>query len=91
MNDHIEKLRDAHSRLFEIKIKGEQAKFTSELEKRGFEWRQMENSVLRITLPDDVQPDIFFRLAIENELQIRHLTATRYSLEDIFAQVIEES
>ena len=87
---NIEELRDAHSGRFEVRIKGEQESFTSALEKLGLEWRKMENDILKVTLPEGTEPGVFFRLALENGFQIRHLTATRYSLEDVFAQAIGE-
>ena len=87
---NIEELRDAHSRLFEVRIKGDQESFALALEKLGLEWKKMEDDILRVTLPEGTESAIFFKLAVENGFQIRHLTATRYSLEDVFAQVIGE-
>jgi ABC-2 type transport system ATP-binding protein len=88
MQGNIEELKDTHHRLFGVKIKGEKEVFTSSLEKLGFEWREAENNILRVVLPDEVEPEVFFKLAIENGLQIRHLATTRSSLEDVFAQAI---
>jgi len=86
---NIEELRNSHRRLFEVKIKGDQQVFTSLLEERGFEWREAENDILRVALPDEIEPEVFFRMAVENGMQIRHLVATRHSLEDVFAQAVE--
>ena len=85
---NIEELRNAHHRIFEVRIKGNRESFTSAMRKRGFEWREAENDILRVSLPDEIGPEVFFKLAVENRLQIRHLVATRYSLEDIFAQAV---
>jgi len=85
---NIEELKSKNSKLFEVKVKGDQEIFTSTLENLGIEWRQAENEVLRISLPNDQNPELFFRIAYENNLQIRHLAATRYSLEDVFAQAM---
>lgn len=87
---NIEELRDTHHRLFEVKIKGDQEVFTSALAKLGFEWREAENDILRVALPDEMEPEVFFKLAVENGIQIRHLAATRHSLEDVFAQAVGE-
>lgn len=87
---NIDELRDAHRRLFEVKIKGDRQLFTSALERSGYEWRLAENDILKVSLPDGVEPEVFFKLAVENGLQIRHLVPTRYSLEDIFAQAVGE-
>jgi ABC-2 type transport system ATP-binding protein len=87
---NIEELKDTHRRLFEVKIKGSREVFTSALEKSSFEWWEAENDILRVALPDDIETDFIFKLAVENGLQIRHLAATRYSLEDVFAQAVGE-
>jgi len=87
---NIEELKDTHHRLFEVKIKGDKKTFTSSLRQHGFEWREAGNDILRVALPDEVEPEVFFKLAVENGLQIRHLAATRYSLEDVFAQAVGE-
>ena len=87
---NIEQLKDTHHRLFEVKIKGDREIFASALEKSGFEWREAGNDILRVALPDEIEPEVFFKLAIENGLQIRHLAATRHSLEDVFAQAVGE-
>ena len=87
---NINELRDAHRKLFEVKVKGDKELFTSALERSGYECREAENDILRVALPDDVTTDVFFKLAAENGLQIRHLSPTRYSLEDVFAQAVGE-
>jgi len=87
---NIDELRDAHHMLFEVKIKGGRELFTSALERSGYEWRPAENDILKVSLPDGVEPSVFFKLAVENGLQIRHLVPTRYSLEDVFAQAVGE-
>ncbi len=60
------------------------------MERLDLEWQSIENDVLRVTLPDGTEPEIFFKLAVENGFQIRHLAPTRYSLEDVFAQAVGE-
>lgn len=90
MQGNIEELRNAHGRLYEVRIKGDQESFTSALEELGLEWRERGNDFLRVALPDEIEPEIFFQLALENGIQIRQLAATRYSLEDVFAQALGE-
>jgi len=87
---NIEELKGLHRRMFEVKIKGNRETFTSALEKIGSKWRETDSGHLRITLPDGLEPEVFFKLAVENDLQIRHLANTRYSLEDIFIQAVGE-
>jgi ABC-2 type transport system ATP-binding protein len=90
MQGDIEELKGNQHRLFEVKIKGDRNIFTSALEELGCEWRSAENDILRIALPDGIESDIFFKVALEHEMQIRHLVETRHSLEDIFTQAVNE-
>jgi ABC-2 type transport system ATP-binding protein len=85
---NIEELKDTQHRLFEVKIKGDQEVFTAALAELGLEWREGGNDVLRVALPDRLEPEVFFKLAAENEFQIRHLAVTQSSLEDVFAQAV---
>ncbi|MFQ6044601.1 MAG: ATP-binding cassette domain-containing protein [Candidatus Poribacteria bacterium] len=87
---NIEELRGNHRRLFEVKIKGARNIFTAALEGLGYECRPAEDDIFKVALPDGVEADIFFKIAVEHGLQIRHLAETRYSLEDIFAQAVSE-
>lgn len=86
----IEELKNARRRLFEVKIKGSKDIFAASLKGHGFEWRETENNIFKVSLPDETEPGVFFKIAAENSLQIRHLAATRYSLEDVFAEAIGE-
>ena len=87
---NIAELKGNHRRLFEIKIKGDKSVFTSALEERGCEWRPAEDNIFKVSLPDGIESDIFFKVAVEHGIQIRHLAETRHSLEDIFAQAVGE-
>jgi ABC-2 type transport system ATP-binding protein len=87
---NIEELRNTNIRLFEVKIKGDKSVFTSALAKLGVEWHEGDNDFLKIALPEGLEPEFLFKIALENRFQIRHLAATRYSLEDVFAHAIGE-
>lgn len=87
---NIEELRDGYGRLFELKIKGNEELFSSELKKLGCRLRESESGIWRIAIPDGIESDAFFKLAEERGIQIRYLRATQHSLEDIFAQAVEE-
>jgi len=87
---NIEELRDDYRKLFEVKIKGDGEIFTSELKNLGCKCRETEDGILRIALSEDIESDVFFRLAAEHGIQIRHLRATQHSLEDIFTQAVEQ-
>lgn len=90
MQGNIEELKSGKHRLYEVKIKGDEVMFTKAIEELGYGCRKGEGDMLRVGLPDEVEPEIFFRMAAQNGFQIRHLAATRYSLEDVFAQAVGE-
>jgi len=90
MQGNIEELKSGSRRLYEVKVKGDEEIFTRAVEEFGCKWRKREGDMLSVGLPEEVEPDIFFRVATQNNLQIRHLVATRYSLEDVFAQAVGE-
>ena len=87
---NIAELKGNHRRLFEVKIKGDKSIFTSALEERECEWHPSEDDIFKVALPDGIESDIFFEIAVEYGIQIRHLAETRHSLEDIFAQAVGE-
>ncbi len=89
MQGNINELKGGRRRLFGVKIKGDSGVFTSALETLGCEWWTAEDNMLRVSLPDNMTSDIFFKLAVEHNIQIRHLAETQHSLEDIFAQAID--
>ena len=90
MQGNIEDLKGNHRRLFEVKIKGDRSIFTSALEELGCEWHPAEDDILKVALPDGIESNIFFKVAVERGIQIRHLAETRHSLEDIFTQAVNE-
>jgi ABC-2 type transport system ATP-binding protein len=88
VSGNIEKLRSSYQRMYEVRIKGNEQLFVSALEAFGVDCSKSENNMLRLSLPDNIEPEILFKIAYENGLQIRHLAPTRYSLEDVFTQAI---
>ena len=88
VSGNIEELRSAYHRMYEVRIKGDEQLFVSALEASGVDCSKSENNMLRLSLPDNIETEILFKIAYENGLQIRHLAPTRYSLEDVFTQAI---
>ena len=90
MQGNIEEMKNARGKAFDVKIKGEKQALISALEKHGFEWHETERGMLRVLLPEEMRPRIFFQIAASHGIQIRHLVATRHSLEDIFVEAVGE-
>lgn len=85
---NIEELKSAHQRMYEVRIKGDEEAFTSKLMSAGIVCNNSENNIMRISLPDGIETDLLFKIAYATDIQIRYLVPTKYSLEDVFAQVI---
>ncbi len=88
LQGRIEELKNAQKRMFEVKIKGDKHLFMSALENKGCGWKELEDGTFRVSLPEGIEPNIFFQIADGKGLQIRQLVATKYSLEDIFVQAV---
>jgi len=85
---NIDELKSSNQRMYEIKIKGDKNLFISAINQMGYEQRETEEGLFRIALPDDISPNILVGIACKSGLQIRHLSSTKHSLEDIFVQAI---
>lgn len=85
----VEELRGTAGRIYEMRLKGEPEAFLAELEKDGCRRLPSHNDHLRISFPDDWDTPRIFHAAMLHEVQIRHLTPVRHTLEDIFMHSIE--
>lgn len=85
---NIEELKSTHGKMFEVRIKGDKQVFVSALEANNIDCREFERGILRLSLLDNTDPQILFKIAFDNGIQIRQLVPTRYSLEDVFTQAV---
>lgn len=90
MQSSISDLKKENSKQYDIKIRGRQERFTEILGEQGYEWRPLEDDLLRVVLPEMVSPRVFFQIASKNDMQIRHLRLMQHSLEDVFAHAVGE-
>ena len=87
---NIEELKDQQQQIFELKIKGDRKVYLAALQRYNCQWELAEESGLRVTLPDKVDGNIFFKLALETGIQIRQFKLLKQSLEDIFVEAVGE-
>ena len=85
---NIEELKHPHQQVFELGIKGDRDAYIAALECYDYQLYLTEELNLRVTLPESVDSNIFFKVALETSVQIRHLNSVRQSLEDIFAEAV---
>jgi ABC-2 type transport system ATP-binding protein len=90
MQGPIDALKSPTGRIFEVRIKGDQAAFSDALRARAFEWREGDGDLLRVVLPAEAGPEELFACAVGTGAQVRHLKASVPTLEDVFAQAMGE-
>jgi len=84
----INDLRQVSYSLYEIRIKGDMDLFQKQLHKIGGKVEGSEESLMKVFIPPDQDPGVIFRIASQNDIQVRHFVKSRTSLEDLFADTV---
>lgn len=87
---NIQELKTTHKKMYEVRIKGNSEVFLSSLKSKGIELWEYERNCFRVSLPEDTDTQEIFKIAVDNDIQIRQLVQTRYSLEDVFTKFVGE-
>jgi ABC-type uncharacterized transport system ATPase subunit len=90
MQGPIAALKSPAGRIFEVRVKGNQAAFVDAIRRQAFECREADGDLLRIVLPANAGPADLFSSAAKSGAQVRHLKPSLPTLEDVFAQAIGE-
>lgn len=90
MRGPIAALKGPSGRMFEVRIKGDRARFVERLQARSFDWREGEGDLLRVVLPPGAGADQLFAAAAGVGAQVRHLKPSLPTLEDVFARAVGE-
>jgi ABC-2 type transport system ATP-binding protein len=88
----IEALKGTHGRVYEMRIKGDQAQFIDTLKAAGYEVKDSDEDIMRVFVPgatDDSSKELF-ALAARERVQVRHLRPSIPTLEDVFARAVGE-
>lgn len=83
----ISKLKEIRD-LYELKIKGEAQGFLRKLEDMKCRLEETEDGLLKVYTPPGYNKQEFFRLAAEENVQLRHFVKSQSSLEDLFADAV---
>jgi ABC-2 type transport system ATP-binding protein len=91
----IEQLKGPAGRVYEVRVKGAAAPFLAALHAAGMESHESDEDVMRVFVPGELgRPGDDQRriceLAVECQVQVRHLRASVPTLEDVFARAIGE-
>jgi ABC-2 type transport system ATP-binding protein len=96
----IEALKGTHGRVYELRVKGDQAGFIEVLKGEGLDCHDTDEDIIRVFVPaaagaDPASVDLgagrLFRLAARERVQVRHLRPSVPTLEDVFARAVGEA
>ncbi len=90
IHGQIEALKDNKGQSFDLKIVGDSESYIAALERHNYQVELRPDKRLRVTSGSLSQTDtnFFFKLAYDTRVQLRQLREVKYSLEDIFAEVM---
>lgn len=86
---NLEEERKANRKFLVLETRGDQNKFAASIAALGCEYALTGNHRLKIVLQEGTEVRDLYRLAAEQEVQIRRLSYKRDSLEDIFLKAME--
>jgi len=88
----ITALKGAAGRVYELRIKGDEARFIEVLKAAGYEVKGTDEDVMRVFVPGatDDSTKVLFALASKEKVQVRHLRPSIPTLEDVFARAVGE-
>lgn len=73
---------------FDLKLKGDTSAFLKRLKSMKCEVDLTDRGVYKIKLPADESPRNLFKVALENNVQIRHFEQNKTTLEDTFVNAV---
>ena len=86
---NLEEERKSNRKFLMLETRGDQEKFVQALKKLGCEYAISGDHRLKIVLQEGVEVRDLYRLAEEQQVQLRRLSYKRDSLEDIFLKAME--
>ena len=86
---NLEEERKSNRKFLMLETRGDQKRFVDALEKLGCEYAISNATRLKVVLQDGVEVRDLYRLAAQEQVQLRRLSYKRDSLEDIFLKAME--
>jgi ABC-2 type transport system ATP-binding protein len=87
---NLEEERRANRKFLEIEMRGQREPFAEAIAALGCEYALTTEHRLKVVLQDGVEIRDLYRIAAEQQVQIRRLNFKRDSLEDIFLKAMED-
>jgi ABC-2 type transport system ATP-binding protein len=86
---NLEEERKSNRKFLMLETRGDQARFAQALDKLGCEYAITNASRMKVVLQDGVEVRDLYRVAAQEQVQLRRLSYKRDSLEDIFLKAME--
>ena len=86
---NLEEERKSNRKFLVLETRGDQAKFAAEVARLGCEYALTGDHRLKVVLQEGIEVRDLYRIAAEQQMQIRRLSYKRDSLEDIFLKAME--
>ncbi len=88
----IEALKGTGGRVYEMRVKGDEAHFLGVLRSSGYDVKDTDQDVMRVFIPggSEDSAQMLFELASRERVQVRHLRPSVPTLEDVFARAVGE-
>jgi ABC-2 type transport system ATP-binding protein len=83
----IAELTGPRRSVYDVRIKGDASALLTDLKDQGCDWREGEDGY-RVVLSDGLGPELIFRAARDNGVQVRYLRPGAESLEDVFLRAL---
>jgi ABC-2 type transport system ATP-binding protein len=84
----ISELKQVRYSLYEMRIKGDEKAFMSRMKGIKSEVEETADKLLKVYLPPGTDPQEIFKIAAQENIQVRHFLKSQTSLEDLFAKVV---
>ncbi len=84
----IEALKGTGGRVYEMRVKGDEAHFIDVLRKAGYDVKDTDQDVMRVFIPGGAEDSahVLFELATRERVQVRHLRPSVPTLEDVLRE-----
>jgi ABC-2 type transport system ATP-binding protein len=84
-------LKGQGAHMFELRVKGDRHPFVAALEAAGIHCEGDGDEAMRVVVPENRDAHDLFQLAAQHRVQIRHLRPSLRTLEDVFAQAVNDA
>jgi ABC-2 type transport system ATP-binding protein len=86
----IAALKGSGGRVYEVRVKGDEAAFVEALRAVQMECHRTDEDVMRVFVPEGRSGRDLFTIAVQRGVQVRHLRPSLPTLEDVFARAVGE-